>query len=109
MNHKLQFIKLCASKWAKKNNAPGLSLQKGKTGCVLSAGEDGNGWKQVITDAKSSVGKKDLVSPAAPRCQDIPHTNEKSQVPQMRYLTFLAGAEGLEPSARGFGVDVETR
>ena len=24
----------------------------------------------------------------------------------MRYLTFLAGAEGLEPSARGFGVDV---
>ncbi len=25
----------------------------------------------------------------------------------MRYLTFLAGAEGLEPSARGFGVDVE--
>ena len=26
----------------------------------------------------------------------------------MRYLTFLAGAEGLEPSARGFGVDEET-
>ena len=45
---------------------------------------------------------------AAPRYQDIPHTNEKSQVPQKRYLTFLAGAEGLEPSARGFGVDVGT-
>ena len=43
----------------------------------------------------------------APRCQVIMLTNEKSQVPQMRYLTFLAGAEGLEPSARGFGVDVE--
>ena len=43
----------------------------------------------------------------APRCQILPHTNEKSQVPQKRYLTFLAGAEGLEPSARGFGVDVE--
>ena len=42
----------------------------------------------------------------APRCQILPHTNEKSQVPQKRYLTFLAGAEGLEPSARGFGVDV---
>ena len=27
----------------------------------------------------------------------------------MRYLTFLAGAEGLEPSARGFGVDVGER
>ena len=43
----------------------------------------------------------------APRCQILPHTNEKSQAPQKRYLTFLAGAEGLEPSARGFGVDVE--
>ena len=45
----------------------------------------------------------------APLCQILPHTNEKSQVPHKRYLTFLAGAEGLEPSARGFGVDVETR
>ena len=44
----------------------------------------------------------------APCCQDIPLANEKSQVTQMRYLTFLAGAEGLEPSARGFGVDVRT-
>ena len=44
----------------------------------------------------------------APRCQILPHTNEKSQASQKRYLTFLAGAEGLEPSARGFGVDVET-
>ena len=43
---------------------------------------------------------------AVPCCQILPHTNEKSQVPQKRYLTFLAGAEGLEPSARGFGVDV---
>ena len=42
----------------------------------------------------------------APRCQILPYTNEKSQVPHKRYLTFLAGAEGLEPSARGFGVDV---
>ena len=44
----------------------------------------------------------------APCCQVFPHTNEKSQVPHKRYLTFLAGAEGLEPSARGFGVDVGT-
>ena len=46
---------------------------------------------------------------AVPRCQILPHANEKSQVPQKRYLTFLAGAEGLEPSARGFGVDVGER
>ena len=43
------------------------------------------------------------------RVQVLPRSNEKSQVPQKRYLTFLAGAEGLEPSARGFGVDVGKR
>ena len=63
---------------------------------------------------------------AVPCCQDIPHSNEKSQVSQLRHLTFLAGTEELglccrsgrliacvplariRPSARGFGVDVET-
>ena len=40
------------------------------------------------------------------RVQVLPRSNEKSQASQKRYLTFLAGAEGLEPSARGFGVDV---
>ena len=43
------------------------------------------------------------------RVQVLPRSNEKSQASQKRYLTFLAGAEGLEPSARGFGVDVETQ
>ena len=42
------------------------------------------------------------------RVQVLPRSNKKSQASQKRYLTFLAGAEGLEPSARGFGVDVET-
>ena len=42
------------------------------------------------------------------RVQVLPRSNEKSQASQKRYLTFLAGAEGLEPSARGFGVDVGT-
>ena len=37
------------------------------------------------------------------RIQVLPRSNEKSQASQKRYLTFLAGAEGLEPSARGFG------
>ena len=43
------------------------------------------------------------------RVQVLPRSNEKSQASQKRYLTFLAGAEGLEPSARGFGVDVGKR
>ena len=37
---------------------------------------------------------------AVPRCQILPHTNEKSQVPHKRYLTFLAGAEGLSLACR---------
>ena len=45
----------------------------------------------------------------APRCQILPHTNEKVRCRRSGYLTFLAGAEGLEPSARGFGVDVGKR
>ena len=45
---------------------------------------------------------------AVPGCQDIPPTNEKWRGKHMLTSTFLAGAEGLEPSARGFGVDVET-
>ena len=36
----------------------------------------------------------------APLCQILPHTNEKSQVPHKRYLTFLAGAEGLSLAGR---------
>ena len=43
------------------------------------------------------------------RVQVLPRSNKKSQASQKRYLTFLAGAEGLEPSARGFGVDVGIR
>ena len=152
--------KFCVRKTAKKRKTHPEKPQRGETGCVLGAGEDGNGWKQVRTDGKtrspnqnephshathakrkpaktqcfrrfcgrgrrtwsrlpprSVRGRAPLAlahpttrtagGPAgAPRCQILPHTNEKSQVPQKRYLTFLAGAEGLEPSARGFGVDV---
>ena len=36
----------------------------------------------------------------APRCQILLYANEKCQVPQKRYLTFLAGAEGLSLACR---------
>ena len=32
---------------------------------------------------------------AVPRCRVLPRSNEKSQASRKRYLTFLAGAEGL--------------
>ena len=44
----------------------------------------------------------------APCCQILPHTNEKVRHRRSDARLFLAGAEGLEPSARGFGVDVGT-
>ena len=78
--------------------AEGLGL-----GCRL-----GRAWTQP-TGLQAPTTRTAGGPAGAPRCQILPHTNEKSQVPQKRYLTFLAGAEGLEPSARGFGVDVEER
>ena len=50
---------------------------------------------------------------AVPRCRVLMRANEKKRGKQMLVanacLSFLAGAEGLEPSARGFGVDVGGR
>ena len=77
--------------------AEGLGL-----GCRL-----GRRWTVATGDQRPTTRTAGETA-GAPRCQILPHTNEKSQVPQKRYLTFLAGAEGLEPSARGFGVDVGT-
>ena len=45
--------KFCARKTAKMEKTPPKSSEKGETGCVLGAGEDGNGWKQVRTDGKT--------------------------------------------------------
>ena len=128
--------KFCASKRAKTQKRTRKSLEKAKPGAFwvlegMRAGEDGykrmqnpgklgenNGPDLSRLPARSVRGRAPLTlahpttrtaqGAAAPRCQNIPPANEKSQVPQKRYLTFLAGAEGLEPSARGFGVDVET-
>ena len=114
--------KFCARKTAKMEKTPPKSSEKGETGCVLGAGEDGNGWKQVRTDGKTRSpnqnephshathakrkpaetqsfrrfcgrGSRDrrgraplaLAHPttrtaqgaAVPRCQILPHTNEK--------------------------------
>ena len=37
------------------------------------------------------------------------HMQKENRRKPSVFAGFLAGAEGLEPSARGFGVDVETR
>ena len=45
----------------------------------------------------------------APRASDSPTAITKNSATANAVALFLAGAEGLEPSARGFGVDVEER
>ena len=45
--------KFCGQKAVKKRKAHPIQPEKGETGCVLGAGEDGNGWKQVRTDGKT--------------------------------------------------------
>ena len=74
----------------------------GKTGCVLGAGEDENGCRQGQTDAKSRCLNQ---------CEHHNHTTHVKRKPAETqcFRRFLAGAEGLEPSARGFGVDVGER
>ena len=44
----------------------------------------------------------------APRAEASPPVTTKKERQAGACLSFLAGAEGLEPSARGFGVDVGT-
>ena len=98
--------KFCTRKTVKKRKMRPEKPKKGETGCVLGAGGDGNGWKQVRTDRKDRKARRKswdgLVSAAAsvgpgrspraagphythrrracgaPRCQILPHTNEKS-------------------------------
>ena len=94
--------KFCTSKSGKNEKTHPEKPKKGKTGCVLGAGGDESGCGQVQTDTKT-------------RClnQREHHnytTHEKRKPAETQcFRRFLAGAEGLEPSARGFGVDVSRR
>ena len=131
-----QARKFCGRKAAKKRKTHPVQPEKGETGCVLGAGGDGNGCEQVRTDRKDRKARRNswdgLVSAAAsvgpgrssPGCRPPRHAPQaglRAHLAAKSYRTltkksgtaeaipdFLAGAEGLEPSARGFGVDVGT-
>ena len=128
--------KFCSHKTAKKRKTHPIQPEKGEPGCVLGAGGDGNGCEQVRTDRKDRKARRNswdgLVSAAAsvgpgrspPGCRPPRHAPQaglRAHLAAKSYRTltkksgtaeaipdFLAGAEGLEPSARGFGVDVGT-
>ena len=132
-----QSRKFCRSKEGKNSETHPEKPEKGETGCVSGAGGDENGCEQVRTDRKDRKARRNswdgLVSAAAsvgpgrspPGCRPPRHAPQaglRAHLAAKSYRTltkksgiaeaipdFLAGAEGLEPSARGFGVDVGER
>ena len=65
----------------------------------------------LVSPAGSVGARRSPLATSAPR--HAPHAEASTPVTTKKErqadacLSFLAGAEGLEPSARGFGVDVE--
>ena len=131
-----QSQKFCGSKEGKNSETHPKSSEKGETGCVLGAGEGSSGWRRMKPGEKTRKARRKsrdgLVSPAGsvgpgrspPGCRPPRHAPQaglRAHLAAKSYRTltkksgtakaipdFLAGAEGLEPSARGFGVDVGT-
>ena len=88
--------KFCARKTAKMEKTHPKSSEKGETGCVLDAGEG--------CSRCGRVGKPEIRTKANPI--PIRHVQKENRRKPRVSAGFVAGAEGLEPSARGFGVDV---
>ena len=129
-----QSRKFCRSKEGKNSETHPEKPEKGETGCVSGAGEGCSGWRRMWAGEKTRKARRKsrdgLVSAAAsvgpgrspPGCRPPRHALRRAQphlvAESLCALTknreasivlaslFLAGAEGLEPSARGFGVDV---
>ena len=132
-----QSRKFCRSKEDKNSETHPEKPEKGETGCVPGAGEGCSGWRRMKPGEKTRKARRKsrdgLVSAAAsagpgrspPGCRPPRHALRRAQpclvaktfgtltkngeVSARLTSPFLAGAEGLEPSARGFGVDVETQ
>ena len=94
-----QSQKFCRSKEDKNGETHPVWAEKGETGCVLGAGEGGSGWERMKTGGKAQCLNHITVQ----------HMKKGNRRKPSVFAGFLAGAEGLEPSARGFGVDVEER
>ena len=68
---------------------PRVLLPGGERPAPTEAGAE-TGAVACVPPARTLPTTRTAGGPAgAPRCQILPHTNEKSQVPQKRYLTFL--------------------
>ena len=88
--------KFCGHKTPEKRKTHPEKAKKGETGCVLGAGE-----------GCSRCGRWGKPK-SEPQLHHIAmqHMKKGNRRKPSVFAGFLAGAEGLEPSARGFGVDV---
>ena len=91
--------KFCTRKTAKKRKTHPIQPEKGETGCVSGAGEGCSRYGR--------VGKPEIRTKMHQIAMQ--HMKKGNRRKPCVFAGFLAGAEGLEPSARGFGVDVEER
>ena len=91
-----QSRKFCARKTRKKRKTHPKSSEKGETGCVSGAGEGCSRYGR--------VGKPEIRTKMHKIAMQ--HMKKGNRRKPSVFAGFVAGAEGLEPSARGFGVDV---
>ena len=85
----------------KEKNAPGKARKRRnrvRFGCW-------RGWERLETD-KNLVRKPGVRTNV--NTKTMQHMKKENRRKPSVFAGFVAGAEGLEPSARGFGVDVET-
>ena len=106
-NQRGNFVGQKKKKTAKRTR---FQAKTAEVGCILGAGGDESGKNRLRTDARGrhrmqhKPGKLDRIQTSL--STKNPQTMRFSQDLGTR---VLAGAEGLEPSARGFGVDVGGR
>ena len=91
--------KFCGQKAAKKRKTHPEKPEKGETGCVPGAREG--------CGRCGRVGEPEIRTNVNPT--PIQHVQKGNRRKPSVFAGFVAGAEGLEPSARGFGVDVGKR
>ena len=91
--------KFCRSKEGKNSETHPEKPEKGETGCVPGAGEGCSRYGR--------VGKPEIRTKMHQIAMQ--HMKKGNRRKPSVSAGFVAGAEGLEPSARGFGVDVGER
>lgn len=97
--HKNRAENFAGQKRTENSKTPPEKPEKGETGCVPGAGEGCSRYGR--------VGKPEIRTKMHQIAMQ--HMKKENRRNPSVFAGFVAGAEGLEPSARGFGVDVEER